>query len=83
MKCIFEPFQSGKLHNLQHTSLLNRNANYAATLMALASELKFEVKFIDIDEPTLDGESQCLVQLTTLPVAVCFGVGIDNVRKGT
>lgn len=69
------------MHNLQHTSLLNRNANYAATLKALASELKFDVRFIEIDEPTIDGESQCLVQLTTLPVAVCFGVGVDSVRS--
>ena len=49
-------------------------------LTALGQEQKFEVKFLEIDEKTADGEAQCLAQLSTLPVAVCYGVGPDQVR---
>jgi RISC-loading complex subunit TARBP2 len=48
-------------------------------LTSLGQEQKFDVKFDDIEEKTLDGEAQCLVQLSTLPVAVCYGVGLDQV----
>ena len=33
--------------------------------------------YVDVDEKTDSGEVQCLVQLSTLPVAVCYGVGED------
>ena len=49
-------------------------------LLALGQEQKFEVKFVDLEERTVDGEAQCLVQLSTLPVAVCYGVGTDQVK---
>ena len=43
----------------------------------LGQEQQFEVTYVDVDEKTDDGEVQCLVQLSTLPVAVCYGVGED------
>ena len=48
-------------------------------LAGLAAEQRFETRFIDIEEKTLAGECQCLLQLSTLPVSVCFGLGPDLV----
>lgn len=44
-------------------------------LHEIASEHQFEVTYVDIEEKTYSGNSQCLVQLSTLPVAVCQGSG--------
>ena len=76
----FTFLQANKLYNLQRTTLKSRNGNYAPMLLALGQEQKFEVKFVDLEERTVDGEAQCLVQLSTLPVAVCYGVGTDQVK---
>ena len=46
-------------------------------LADLGEEQQFEVTYVDVDEKTDSGEVQCLVQLSTLPVAVCYGVGED------
>ena len=43
----------------------------------LGQEQQFEVTYVDVDERTDGNEVQCLVQLSTLPVAVCYGVGED------
>ncbi len=73
-------FQASKLNKLQQTSLKSRSGNYTSMLTALGQEQKFEVKFLEIEEKTVDGEAQCLAQLSTLPVAVCYGVGPDQVK---
>lgn len=43
-------------------------------LQEIASEQQFEVTYVDIEEKTYSGQYQCLVQLSTLPVAVCQGM---------
>lgn len=43
----------------------------------MASEQKFEVTHVEIEERTDEGETQCLVQLSCLPVTVCYGTGKD------
>ena len=68
------------MYSLQRTSLKSRNGNYAPMLLALGQEQKFEVKFIDLEDKTADDEVQCLVHLSTLPVAVCYGFGTDQVK---
>ncbi|XP_066248031.1 protein Loquacious-like isoform X2 [Euwallacea similis] len=44
-------------------------------LQDIAVEQNFEVTYVDIEEKSVFGRCQCLVQLSTLPVAVCFGIG--------
>jgi len=44
-------------------------------LKEISEEQKFEVTYVDIEEVSKSGRMQCLVQLSTLPVAVCFGDG--------
>ncbi|CRL02681.1 CLUMA_CG015794, isoform A [Clunio marinus] len=63
------------LAKLQNMCLNNKDVNYVAFLQEIANEHKFEVTYVDIEEKTYSGRSQCLVQLSTLPVAVCQGSG--------
>lgn len=44
-------------------------------LNEIGKEQNFEVTFVDIEEISKKGKFQCLVQLSTQPVAVCFGEG--------
>lgn len=55
--------------------LNNKEVNYVAFLHEIAAEHQFEVTYVDIEEKTYSGRCQCLVQLSTLPVAVCQGSG--------
>lgn len=43
----------------------------------VAAEHNFEITYVDIEEKTHSGIRQCLVQISTLPVAVCQGSGED------
>lgn len=52
--------------------------NYVQFLHEIATEQQFEVTYVDIEERTHSGRFQCLVQLSTLPVAVCQGSGISS-----
>lgn len=60
---------------LQSTCLNDSNVNFVQFLQEIATEQQFEVTFVDIEEKTYSGQFQCLVQLSTLPVAVCQGSG--------
>ncbi|XP_062546654.1 interferon-inducible double-stranded RNA-dependent protein kinase activator A homolog isoform X1 [Armigeres subalbatus] len=63
------------LRQLQFTCLADRSIDFVQMLHEIASEQRFEVTYVDIDEKTLTDRFQCLVQLSTLPVAVCHGSG--------
>ncbi|XP_055376567.1 RISC-loading complex subunit tarbp2-like isoform X2 [Condylostylus longicornis] len=67
-----------KLAKLQSTCLKNTEINYVQFLEEIAHEHEFEVTYVDIEEKTYSGRSQCLVQLSTLPVAVCHGSGLSS-----
>ncbi|XP_044271473.1 RISC-loading complex subunit tarbp2-like isoform X1 [Tribolium madens] len=64
-----------KLKELQNIVLNSENFNFIQFLHEIATEQQFEVTYVDIEEKALSGKSQCLVQLSTLPVAVCYGAG--------
>ena len=38
----------------------------------LGKEQKFEVTYVEVEEKNDEDQTQCLVQLSTLPVAVSF-----------
>lgn len=65
------------LAKLQSTCLSSPDIkdNYVQFLQEIAAEHQFEVTYVDIEEKSLSGKWQCLVQLSTLPVAVCHGSG--------
>ncbi|XP_002739212.1 RISC-loading complex subunit tarbp2-like [Saccoglossus kowalevskii] len=80
----------GSLHNpsgekvtrLKSSSLSVPDTNYCTLLQELAEEQNFEVRYIPIEELSQSGQHQCLVQLSTTPVAVCHGTGqtVDDCR---
>lgn len=61
--------------NEEATCLNDKSIDFVQMLNDIATEQRFEVTYVDIDEKTLSGCFQCLVQLSTLPVAVCHGSG--------
>lgn len=61
---------------VQNVSLTLKDFNYVQFLQEIAAEQLFEVTYVDIEEKAVSGKSQCLVQLSTLPVAVCYGCGM-------
>ncbi|KOX67534.1 Interferon-inducible double stranded RNA-dependent protein kinase activator A [Melipona quadrifasciata] len=67
-----------KLFELQNTCLNDGDVNLVQFLQEIASEQQFEVTYVDIEERSISGKCQCLVQLSTLPVAVCYGCGVTS-----
>ncbi|KAI0231756.1 RISC-loading complex subunit tarbp2 [Lamellibrachia satsuma] len=64
-----------KLVALQSLPLCSPATNCCQTLQEIAEEQTFEVTYVDIQEMSMAGQYQCLVQLSALPVAVCHGTG--------
>ncbi|XP_070566876.1 interferon-inducible double-stranded RNA-dependent protein kinase activator A homolog isoform X2 [Ptychodera flava] len=64
-----------KIARLKSSSLSIPDTNYCKLLQEIAEEQNFEVRYIAIEELSHTGQHQCLVQLTTTPVAVCQGTG--------
>ncbi|KAG4075896.1 hypothetical protein HA402_003722 [Bradysia odoriphaga] len=66
----------GKTLNQLQTATVNTDeVNYIQFLQEIATEHQFEIKYGHIEDKTVAGRFQCLVQLSTLPVAVCQGTG--------
>ncbi|XP_055850180.1 interferon-inducible double-stranded RNA-dependent protein kinase activator A homolog isoform X2 [Episyrphus balteatus] len=59
----------------EKTCLKAPSLNHIQLLAEIAQENQFEVTYVDIEEKTISNQCQCLVQLSTLPVAVCHGSG--------
>jgi hypothetical protein len=69
--------KGSRLYALQCTSIKGKSSDFVRILTDLGQEQQFEVTYVDVDERSDSDEVQCLVQLSTLPVAVCYGVGED------
>eukprot|EP00092_Neocalanus_flemingeri_P038031 GFUD01041400.1.p1 GENE.GFUD01041400.1~~GFUD01041400.1.p1 ORF type:complete len:356 (-),score=137.13 GFUD01041400.1:30-1097(-) len=70
--------QGEHLSKLQDTSLSDgADVDCVAALQEIGNEQHFEVTFVDVEEISKRGLYQCMVQLSTVPVAVCFGQGED------
>lgn len=68
-----------KLLALHRSNMREPNFDYVRLLAELGQEQGFEITYVDIfqneEERSASGDHQCLVQLSTLPVAVCYGTG--------
>jgi len=62
------------IKNLQNI-ILSTKIDFVQMLKDIAFEANFNTTYVDIDETSFSGEHQCLLQLSTLPVAVCYGTG--------
>ncbi|XP_025832118.1 RISC-loading complex subunit tarbp2 isoform X2 [Agrilus planipennis] len=67
-----------KLNELQNVNLNIKDFNFVEFLQEIAAEQEFEVTYVDVEEKSISGKCQCLVQLSTLPVAVCYGSGTTS-----
>ena len=66
--------QGEHLSKLQDTNLVDQaELDCVEALEEIGNEQHFEVTFVDIEEISKRGLYQCMVQLSTVPVAVCFG----------
>ncbi|XP_017278113.1 interferon-inducible double-stranded RNA-dependent protein kinase activator A homolog [Kryptolebias marmoratus] len=66
-----------KISLLRRNPLSIPNTDYIQMLLELSKEQGFEVTYFDIDELTVNGQYQCLAELSTEPVTVCHGTGIS------
>ncbi|XP_023657458.1 interferon-inducible double-stranded RNA-dependent protein kinase activator A homolog [Paramormyrops kingsleyae] len=66
-----------KISVLRRSPLSVHNTDYVQKMLELAEEQGFEVTYFDIGELTVNGHYQCLVELSTAPIAVCHGTGIS------
>ncbi|XP_076671285.1 protein Loquacious-like isoform X4 [Andrena cerasifolii] len=70
--------ESSNVDEDENTCLNDGDVNLVQFLQEIASEQQFEVTYVDIEEKSISGKCQCLVQLSTLPVAVCYGCGVTS-----
>lgn len=66
-----------KISLLRRNPLSIPNTDYIQLMLELSNEQGFEVAYFDIDELTVNGQYQCLAELSTSPVTVCHGTGIS------
>ncbi|KAM9851425.1 interferon-inducible double-stranded RNA-dependent protein kinase activator A homolog isoform 2-T2 [Aulostomus maculatus] len=66
-----------KISLLRRNPLSIPNTDYIQLMLELSKEQGFEVTYFDIDELTVNGQYQCLAELSTTPVTVCHGTGIS------
>ncbi|XP_071331014.1 interferon-inducible double-stranded RNA-dependent protein kinase activator A homolog [Trachinotus anak] len=66
-----------KMSLLRRNPLSIPNTDYILLMLELSKEQGFEVTYFDIDELTVNGQYQCLAELSTSPVTVCHGTGIS------
>ncbi|KAG9340624.1 hypothetical protein JZ751_021180 [Albula glossodonta] len=62
-----------KILQLRSHPLGQPNSNFCSLLHDLSEEQRFDVSYLDIEERSLSGLCQCLVELSTQPITVCHG----------
>ncbi|XP_053312177.1 RISC-loading complex subunit TARBP2 isoform X2 [Spea bombifrons] len=62
-----------KILHLKNHPLNLLNSAFCSLLQDLSEEQSFVISYLDIDEPSLSGKYQCLVELSTQPTTVCHG----------
>ncbi|TRY88879.1 hypothetical protein DNTS_016953 [Danionella cerebrum] len=67
-----------KISQLKSSPLSLPNTDYIQMLLEISLELGVQVAYIDIDELTVNGQYQCLVELSTRPICVCHGSGVTR-----
>uniref|UniRef100_A0A8D0GLD6 TARBP2 subunit of RISC loading complex n=1 Tax=Sphenodon punctatus TaxID=8508 RepID=A0A8D0GLD6_SPHPU len=62
-----------KILHLKSHPLGALSAGFCSLLQELSEEQSFDISYLDIDELSLSGLYQCLVELSTQPTTVCHG----------
>ncbi|KAM9304782.1 interferon-inducible double-stranded RNA-dependent protein kinase activator A isoform 1-T1 [Gastrophryne carolinensis] len=66
-----------KINALKRSPLSIPNTDYVKMLAELSEEQTFRVSYLDIEELSVNGQFQCLAELSTSPVTVCHGTGLS------
>ncbi|XP_061893662.1 RISC-loading complex subunit tarbp2 [Entelurus aequoreus] len=61
------------LHLRSHPLGIPSDSNFCSLLNDLSTEQCFDISYLDLEEPSLSGLRQCLVELSTQPITVCHG----------
>lgn len=70
--------QGPTLTKLHSKHCLDLDDDPCSTLEAIALEEDFSITYVPLEEKSRLGLYNCLVQLSTLPVAVCYGSGVTR-----
>lgn len=71
--------QPGKnLSNLGSVLQAGNKVNYIKILEDVSKDHRFDVSYVDIQERSQTGQCQSLVQLSSMPIAVCYGSGASH-----
>ncbi|XP_075447904.1 RISC-loading complex subunit TARBP2 isoform X2 [Ascaphus truei] len=62
-----------KILHLRSHPLTILSSGFCSLLQDLSEEQSFQISYLDIDERSLSGRYQCLVELSTQPTTVCHG----------
>jgi len=75
MKC----YKGKYLDKLRHRNLKSEtDLNSVQVLERISKEQGFEVTYVDVEEVSKTGLNQCMVQLSTIPLGLCFGHGSNR-----
>lgn len=66
-----------KISLLRRSPLSIPNTDYVQMMLELSSEQDFQVVYVHIEELTVNGQYQCLAELSISPVTVCCGTGMS------
>lgn len=66
-----------KINLLKKSPLSVPNTDYVKMLTEVAEEQDFRVSYMDIEELSVNGQYQCLAELSTNPITVCHGTGLS------
>ncbi|XP_077304228.1 interferon-inducible double-stranded RNA-dependent protein kinase activator A isoform X2 [Lithobates pipiens] len=66
-----------KINLLKRSPLSIPNTDYVTMLTEVAEEQDIRVSYLDIEELSVNGQFQCLAELSTSPVTVCHGTGLS------
>jgi len=74
--------QGTKLGDLQNCKpdFVASEENYNL-LEEISDEQGFSVTYVDVEERSKSGKYHCFVQMATNPVAVCFGIGVNDATE--
>ncbi|XP_077581888.1 RISC-loading complex subunit tarbp2 [Stigmatopora nigra] len=53
------------------------DSDFCSLLVDLSMEQSFEISYLDLEERSLSGKCQCLVELSTQPITVCHGFAMN------
>ncbi|KAG9485863.1 hypothetical protein GDO78_008768 [Eleutherodactylus coqui] len=74
--CTWDSLRSSageKILHLRSQPLTILNSGFSTLLQDLSEEQSFQISYLDIDERSLSGLYQCLVELSTQPTTLCHG----------